>query len=379
MTTPLRVAMVGTRGIPARAGGVEHHVEQLATRLVGRGHAVTVYSRTNYVDRGIREVDGVTVRRLPTIGTKHLDAVVHSALASAAASLRSFDVVHFHAMGPSLFAPLPRYLRGVPIVCTVHGIDHDRSKWGSVAQLALRAGAWSTAKVAHETIVVSEDLREHYLDRYGRVVHAIPNGVPDPRPLPPVEITRRFGLTDGYVLFAGRLVPEKAPDLLIEAYRAVPGDRPLVVAGDATFLPGFATRLRDLAAGDARVRLLGFVGGDLFRELLSNAALFVLPSSVEGMPITVMEGASFGLPVVVSDIPPHREVFGGDRPGRRFTPVGDAAALTAVLTTSLSGLESERSAARDAASEILERYRWDRVVSETEAVYAAAVGRGRFS
>ncbi|MBI2237240.1 MAG: glycosyltransferase family 4 protein [Actinobacteria bacterium] len=372
----LRIAMIGQRGVPATFGGVEHHVEELGSRLADRGHEVTVFNRTNYIEERRDEYRGMRVRNLPTVNSKHLDAIVHSGLSTVAAMRDSVDVVHYHAIGPGIPSGLPRYLSRAKVVLTVHGLDSERPKWGRGARAVLKTAEWLSAKVPDATIVVSRDLADHYRSRYGRRTWYIPNGVEERTRRPPEEITERFGLTErSYVLFVGRMVPEKAPDLLIRAFRSIPGDLRLVLAGGSSFTDRYVESLGDLGAADPRVLLTGYVYGPALDELYTNAAAFVLPSSLEGLPLTLLEAASYGTPVVASDIPPHLEVIGSEEPGRRLFRTGDQAGLVDAIRRALEDPEAERTGAEAFRAEVLRAYRWDEVVERTERVYEAVLAR----
>jgi glycosyltransferase involved in cell wall biosynthesis len=372
--------MVGQKGLPATFGGVEHHVEQIGARLAERGHEVTVFCRSSYgevPDGGYR---GMRLVSAPTIGTKHLDAIVHSGTSTVAALRSGVDVVHYHALGPALAAPLPRYLSGAGVVLTVHGLDQDRAKWGLAARTVLGTAHRMSARVPDEVVVVSEALRQHYLDRFGRRVSYVPNGTPPPAA--PVDGAAqrlaRHGLERGrYALFVGRLVPEKRPDLLLEAFRDVPGDVRLAVVGDSSFTDGYAGELRRLAATDPRVVLTGYVYGDDLAALYQNAGVFVQPSALEGLPLTLLEAVAHDCDVVASDIPPHREVLGAGSPRHVVVPVDDRTALTAALASALgSGAAAGAGGARLRA-DVLSRYSWDVTIDRLEHLYRAATVSAR--
>lgn len=373
------IAFIGQRGVPATIGGIEHHVEEIGARLVARGHDVTVYTRANYVSNHVTEYRGMRVRYIPTAPTKHLEALVHSGLSTAVAMMpgpNHADILHYHAIGPSVFTPLPRALTSRGVVLTVHGLDYDRDKWGVGARTALRSAGWISAHVPHATITVSKNLADFYLRRYGRVAHYIPNGVAAPVDRPPRLIGERFGLRGrDYALFLGRLVPEKAPDLLLRAFHTVDTSSRLVIAGGSSFTDRYVQQLEALAARDPRVLMVGAVQGELLQELYSNAALFVLPSRLEGLPLTLLEAASYRLPLVASDIPPHREIIGDDGPGGRMFPSGDENALAAALTETLEDLDAAFAGARLVGDRVAGDYDWDRATEATEAVYAAVLGR----
>ena len=365
----MRIAMIGQKGLPATFGGVEHHVEELSTRLAARGHDVTVFCRAGY-SAGRHDYRGTRLRHVPTVRTKHLDAIVHSGLSTIVSMLHAPDVIHYHALGPGLFAPLPRYLSTARVVLTVHGLDHHRAKWGQVARTVLRTAAWISARVPDATIGVSSALEEHYRSHFGRSIAYVPNGTTPRQPRPADQITSRYGLAPGsYVLFVGRLVPEKAPDLLIRAFQRIRDDVRLVIVGGSSFTDDYAASLRRQAAGDPRVLFTGYVYGTLLEELYSNAAAFVLPSSLEGLPLTLLEAISFGTPVVVSDIPPHEEIVGDDGPGRHLFPTGDEAALADAVAKAVAGYRDEHERAMLFSKHITDSYSWDDVVGATEELY----------
>ena len=369
--------MIGQRGIPATFGGIEHHVEELGARLAERGHDVTVYTRTNYVRTRASSIRGMRPRYLPTVASKHLDAIVHSTLSTIDAVVRGADVIHYHAVGPGIPAVLPRYLSRARVVLTVHGLDADRAKWRSGARTVLRMAEWLSARVPDETIVVSKDLERHYRDRYGRRTAYIPNGVDERSRRTPDQILRRFGLhAEEYVLFVGRLVPEKAPDLLVRAFRGIGTEHRLVIAGGSSFTDEYVRELETLVSGDPRIVMPGYVYGSVLEELYANAAAFVLPSSLEGLPLTLLEAASYGVPVVVSEIAPNLEIVGDDGPGHRTFPVGDEARLRDALRQVLTDPAAERAGAASLRRVVLSSYRWDGAAGMTESVYERVMARG---
>ena len=366
--------MIGQKGLPATFGGIEHHVEEVGRRLAERGHQVTVFCRSTYGTPGDAAYLGMQLRTAPTVGTKHLDAIVHSASSTALGLLGGCDIVHYHGMGPGLMTPLPHFLSPAKVVLTVHGLDHQRGKWGPAAQAVLGAGHWVSGHVPDRTVVVSRALERHYREHFSHGCDYIPNGVVEPPDLPARRIVDELGLTPGgYALFVGRLVPEKAPDQLLRAYRRVPGNQPLVVVGDSSFTDDYARHLHALAAEDPRVVLTGFAYGDLLGELYRHAAVFVQPSLLEGLPLTLLEAASHGTPVVASDIEPHVEVLRRSAPGRRIFRTGDETALAAQLTAALQASQVERVGAGLLRREVLDTYRWDAVVDQLEALYLQEV------
>lgn len=366
--------MIGLRGLPATWGGVEHHVEELGARLVERGHEVTVYCRSNYTDPAARRHRGMRLEVHRAVERRGLEALSHSLLAAGRTLNGRHDIVHFHAVGPGVAAPLPRYLSRSAVVQTIHGLDADRAKWGGGARLLLTGGTWMSAHVPHATVTVSRTLQQHYRDRYGRSATYIPNGVSAPVHVGAELLRERFGLEPGsYLLYVGRLVPEKAADVLLEAFAQLHDDVRLVIAGGSSDTAAFTERLRGLADRDPRVLMPGYVFGAELAALYSHARAFVLPSLLEGLPLTLLEAISYGLPVVVTSIPPHLEVVGAEGPGARLAPPGDVLALQEAVSRSLRDPAAERAAAQERSREVLVHYDWDRATDLLEELYLSLV------
>jgi glycosyltransferase involved in cell wall biosynthesis len=362
--------MIGTRGMPTSYGGVERAVEELSVRLVERGHEVVVYCRIPYCDTRMREWHGVRLRYLPTVNTKHLEAASHTALASCDALFRGYDVVHYHATGPSLFASISRLSRG-GVVATVQGLDYRRAKWGIGARAALKAGAWSAAHVPHRTIVVSRELRRFFREEFGVDATYIPNGVtvPDaPPPPPPFELS-----PGGYLLSLARLVPEKSIDTLIRAFREVRTAMPLVIAGPSSHSDDYVRSLQTLARADDRVKLVGPVYGRAKDGLLANTRAFCQPSVLEGLPIALLEAMSWSRCPIVSDLPEHLEVVGADA-GLVF-PARDVPSLRDAIQVAVDEPERAREVGRAARTRVASRYSWEQIVDAHERLYAEVVGR----
>jgi glycosyltransferase involved in cell wall biosynthesis len=358
----LKIAMLGQKGIPATYGGIERHVEELGTRFVDRGHEVTVYCRPHYTKiRG--EYRGVRLVSIPSVRTKHLDTATHCALAVPHILASDYDIVHIHALGPSMFAGLPRF-RGMRTLVTVHGLDWQREKWGSFASWVLRRCEYTSVMFPDRTIVVSKALREHFRATRDVAVTYIPNGTVLPH-VREADKIREMGIEPGsYILFVGRLVPEKGCHYLLDAYRKLNTDLELIVAGGTSFSTDYVDDLH--ARGGDRVRFLGYVYGDVLDELYSNASLFVLPSEIEGLPIALLEAMSFGNCCLTSDIPENLEVIGDC--GATFRR-GDVDDLTEKLGRLLSNSERCRAMGDRARRHVLETYDWDGVTLHTEAIY----------
>jgi glycosyltransferase involved in cell wall biosynthesis len=365
MTPSLRIAMIGCRGVPATYGGIERHVEEVGARLVERGHSVTVYCRPGYSgDQQRSEYRGMRTVTLPTIPTKHLEAMSHTAIATGRAVLQRHDVYHFHALGPGLLTPLAHLSPGGAAVLTVHGLDFDRGKWGRAARTTLQLSERIATRWAHAVVVVAPDLVDRYREEFGIEASFIRNGVN--RPAPPTRVP-----PGRYLLFVGRLTPEKRPNLLIDAFGRLPdSDLRLVVVGGSSHTDDFVGRLEQSARRDPRVTLRGYVYGQELADLYAGARLFVQPSYLEGMPLTVLEAAAHGAPLLTSDIPVHRELLGHPAPGRRLFACDSVDDLEGQLRAALAADDAGECAGSRAFGEaVLQRYSWDDVVDELEELY----------
>jgi glycosyltransferase involved in cell wall biosynthesis len=369
----LSVAMVGSRGVPAAYSGIERYVEEVGSRLAGAGAAVTVYCHRAYVTTA-GPYRGMALRFPPTLRTRHLETWVHVALASLDALVKDTALWHYQALGPSTWAWLPRLL-GRRVVVTVQGLDWQRAKWGRLARLYLRVGEWASARLPHRTIVVSRVLARHYAERYGiRPVH-IPNGFVPPGPPAAgggqAEALPDPGLQpDGYLLFVGRLSPEKGCHTLIEAFGRVRTGRELVLAGAGNFEDAYTRRLQTDAARAGRVRFLGFVTGDRLHALYRQAALVVHPSQMEGLSVTLLEALSHGCPLLVSDVPENLEAVGGAAATFRVDDPADLAAQLQRLLDDDGARQALRGRAREASAHLLD---WDAVTRATREVYESVL------
>lgn len=364
---PLRIMMLGLRGIPDLQGGVERHVQELAQRLVRSGCAVEVIGRARYLpSRRPFDWRGVRVTPLPCPRMTVLEALVHTFLGVLYAAWVRPDILHIHAIGPSLLVPLARGL-GLRVVVTHHGFDYDREKWGRLARAMLRFGEWAGMRFAHGRIAVSRDIASVVTARHAVAVSPIPNGV-TVHPVPPEAGTLdRFGLERGrYVVMVSRLVPEKRHLDLIEAFaRAdLPGWK-LALVGGADHADSYSRQVLDRAQRTKGVVTTGFQTGSALQELLAHAGLFVLPSSHEGLPIALLEALSYGVPTLSSDIPPNREV---GLPEACYFPVRDIGALTNGLVRACNRLpdEAERTESRERIRRVFD---WEVIAARTRELY----------
>lgn len=363
----MRIAMIGQKRTGSREDGVEVVVGELARRMADLGHQVTCYDRMGEgAPSEPYEKDGYRIVPVKALDIKGLSALTSSFAATRAAIKDGADVIHYHAEGPCV--PL-RFARSADIrtVATIHGLDWQRAKWGGLASKYIKFGEATAAKCADALIVLSRGNQEYFKEAYGREATLIPNGITPEADLPAKEISERLGLTQGsYVLYLGRIVPEKRPELLVEAYKQVKTDKRLVIAGDSSDTDDYAVALKEAAASDPRALFTGHVEGNLLSELYSNAYCYALPSDVEGLPMSLLEAMSHGAACVTSDIPECADVLQGC--GLTF-PHGDAGALRDVLEGLIAdSAQAERlgAMARDRA---INGYDWNSVVQRTLALY----------
>lgn len=374
MKDKLKIAMLGHKRIPSREGGIEIVVEELSTRMVELGHAVTCYNRKGHHVSGAEfdgeaktEYKGVKLKTVPTIERKGLAAVTSSFFASLFAAVGPYDVVHIHAEGPAFFCWLPKLFKK-RVVVTIHGVDWQREKWQSgFGSKFIRQGEKNAVKYADEIIILSKGVQDYFKETYGRKTHFIPNGVNRPQIREANLITDRLGLKkDSYILFLGRLVPEKGIRYLVEAFKNVKTDKKLVVAGGSSDTDSFIAELKELAKGDDRILFTGFVQGAMLDELYSNAYIYTLPSNLEGMPLSLLEAMSYGNCCLVSDIPECAEVVEDKALIFKKADVKD---LQSKLQDACDHSEKVDAHKKQAADFICRKYNWDEVVKETMKLY----------
>ena len=369
----LSVAMLGHKRIPSREGGVEIVVEQLSTGLVREGHAVTCYNRKGHHVGGsqfdtqeLDQYNGIKIKTVPTLDKKGLAAMTASATAAIACAFGKYDVIHFHAEGPCAMLWLPR-LFGKRCIATIHGLDHQRSKWGKLAKTYIMMGEKCAARRAHEVIVLSKNVQDYFMDTYGRKTHFIPNGVDRPEKRSPQQITEAFGLQgNDYILYLGRIVPEKGLTYLVKAFKQVKTDKKLIIAGGASDTAEFFSQLKALAADDPRIQFVGFVQGQLLEELYSNAYLYVLPSDLEGMPLSLLEAMSYGNCCLTSDIPECTQVTEDHGVSFHKSDIDD---LQKQLQTLCDEPQTVQTYKEQAADYICEKYSWEQVTRQTLNLY----------
>lgn len=373
----LRIAMIGHKRIPSREGGVEIVVEELSKRMVGYGHSVDAYNRSgnhvsgsayNLVDYdNLKEYRGIRIVKIPTIPRKGIAAFVYSFIASLYVVWKDYDVVHYHAEGPSLFLWIPS-LFGIRTVCTIHGLDWNRSgKWGNFASQIIKMGEIVAVLFADEMIVLSRHCQQYFQDTYNRQTILIPNGVNRPERKEADHIREKWGLCrNSYFLALSRLTREKKTDLLIDAFKKVETDKKLVIAGGSSDTDEYVVLLKKAAEGDDRILFTDFVQGQDLEELYSNAYVYVLPSELEGMPLSLLEAMSYGNCCLTSDIPENTDVV--RQKGVSFL-TNDEADLVEKLQELADQPEMVQRYQCEATDYICGKYDWEEVVDRTLQVY----------
>jgi glycosyltransferase involved in cell wall biosynthesis len=373
----LNIAMIGHKRIPSREGGIEIVVEELSTRLVTLAHKVTVYSRRGHHVSGkefdgqsngrhLKSYKGVKIVNVPTIESKGLAAVTSSFFGTVKAVLCHYDCIHFHAEGPSVMLWIPHVL-GLRTVVTIHGLDWQRAKWGGFATKYLKLGEKIAVKYADEIIVLSKNVQQYFRDTYKRETVFIPNGIDRPEVLKPQLIKETWGLEkDEYILFLGRIVPEKGLQYLVDAFRELNTLKKLVIAGGASNTEDFMIEIRNNAKTDNRIVFTGFVHGQILEELYSNAYIYVLPSDLEGMPMSLLEAMSYGNCCVVSDIPECVEVVEDRAVVFKRSNVEDLKDKLQYLCKNPVAVNDYK---KSIADFICDKYDWNNIVDRTVELY----------
>lgn len=363
----MKIVVTGTRGIPNIMGGVETHCEELFPRIASmEGNEVTIIRRKSYVQDSLTSYKGIELVDVETPKKKSFEAIIHTWRAIFKVKKLGADIVHIHAIGPALLAPIARLL-GLKVVFTHHGPDYDRDKWGFMAKRILMLGERMGTKYANEVIVISEVINNILKEKYNRQdCHLIYNGVPTPNRCDLPEYFKELGIEKGKYIFAMcRFVPEKNLHHLIDAFAAVEqSGYKLVLAGDADFEDDYSVWLKKKARENGVV-LTGFIKGEKLHSLLTGAKCFVLPSSHEGLPISLLEAMSYSLPVIVSNIPANLEV---GLPSENYFTTGDIKELTvklnSVMTSDVNYVEYD-----------MADYDWDVIAGQICNVYDKIIKR----
>jgi glycosyltransferase involved in cell wall biosynthesis len=375
----MKIAIIGSKGIPAKSGGIERHVEELATRLAKRGFGVTAYTRPWYTGPHKGSHQGVRLVALGSIRTKHLDAITHTFAATLHAMKEDFDVYHYHGVGPALLAWLPRVFRPrAKVVVTFHCLDRRVLKWGPVARRMLKLGEWAATHFAHKTIVVSTTLAHYVREVYDCRAAYIPNGVKVPKPsAKDVAVLDKLGLDKGrYVVMVSRLIRSKNADKLVDAWKRLKRGATdlrvlgmkLVIVGDGDAHDAYVEEVRGKAAASKDIVMAGARYGAELHALMAHAAFAVHPSSTEGLPMAVLEKMAHGKAVLASNIPEHLEVVEGR--GRTYR-LDDERDLMLQLYWMLTHPRQCAELGREAKKHVAAWFNWDKIARETAMVYNA--------
>jgi glycosyltransferase involved in cell wall biosynthesis len=362
----IKIAQIGSRGIPGHRGGVERVIEAVAPRLVRLGHQVIVYCASWSTFRE-PVYKGVNLRYAFSIRTKHLDTFVRSLVATLREIFGKSDIVHFHSSGSAPLALLCRLL-GKKVVVTVHGLDWQRRKWGWFGQWFLQLGELAAVRVPNRTVVVGMDLKRALDSRYGCDVTYIPNGVEE-RESRAADKIREFGVRGrDFILYLARLVPEKQCHVLIDAFKRLPDAKglKLVIAGPTWHSEDYVAMLRKLAGDDPRIVFTGEVDEQTLEELYSNCYAYVLPSEVEGMSLSLLDAMAFGACIVTSDIAANADVIGGA--GLTFS-TGSPESLAEKLRQVLANPDQAQAFRVAAKARMTSEFHWDRVAERWESLY----------
>ncbi len=361
------VSMVGSRGYPGQHGGVERVLEAVCPRLAGSGRAkVRVYC-ARWLESADEVVDGVALKRVSGLRTKYGDTFSRSLLATFRELFGGSAIVHYHSIGSAPLSILPR-LFGKKVVVTVHGLDWQRSKWNSIGKRFLKFGEWASVRFPHRTIAVGPEIQQYLESEYGRPVTFIPNGAERRDPVAPSHLEANGLVSRSYLLFVGRIVPEKGVHVLIEAFRQLPPELnvQLALAGPLWYETEYHDELERMIDGDRRVKFLGEVTDELLSELYSNAAGYVLPSEVEGMSLSLLDAMAFGSAIVTSSIPPNANLIGDA--GLVFE-TGDADDLRRCLFELLSDPEHAAEMRMRSRERAEGEFNWDRISDQWADIY----------
>lgn len=370
----MKIAMIGQKGMPTQYGGVEKHVQELSIRIAATSpHEVIVYTRPWYTSAQKTKYRGVRLVSLPSIKTKHFDAISHTFLSILHASFKErVDIIHIHAVGPALLTWLARIVQPrAKVIVTFHCIDRQHQKWNLFAKFMLWLGEWSAMKFAHQVVSVSQTLQNYAYEVYKRSTEYIPNGIEPVQPQPASMISRQFDLEEnGYIAVIARLVRHKGVHYLIDAYKRLDTTKKLVIVGGSAFTDDYVEELKHQAGDDPNIVFTGNQTGQMLAELFSNAYCYVLPSESEGLPIALLEAASYGKAILASDIPANVEIV--QHCGLTFKN-GNVNDLAEKLRTLLDHPELVEETGKQARKYVLEHYLWDSIAVDTIRLYDKTV------
>lgn len=383
----MRIAMLGQKGIPfIRDGGVERHVEELSSRLAARGHEVYAYVRPRFIIDDKKVYKGVRLISLPSISTKNLDTITHTFLSTISVLFKKVDIIHYHGVGPSTLAWIPRIFKpSAKVVVTFHSIDRFHKKWGRFARIYLGWGEWTACHFPHKTIAVSQSIQKYCKEKFKKEVVYIPSGVVVEE-VSGADKIEQFGLKkDSYILTVARLIKHKGIHYLIQAYRKMektfgsdpknwPGGKikKLVIVGAPSFSEDYYAYLNKIAEQSPNIIFCGFQTGETLKQLFRNAYFYVHPSEAEGLSITILEAMSYGTCVLISNIPENLETI--DHSGFSFETKNIEDLLEKIVYL-LNSPEIMKRRGERGKEFIRKNFNWDDVVAQTEKVYRDLYGK----
>jgi len=371
----MKIAMIGQKGIPALYGGIERHVEELSRELAKQGHEILVYARSWYTAKTIKKYLGIRVLHIPTIRTKHLDAIIHTFLSTIHALKEKPDVIHYHGVGPALLSFIPRiFSPRTKVVTTFHCVDRYHQKWNWFARLMLRFGEKAACIFPHRTIVVSKTIQNYCINEYQKNTDYIPNGVDISTATTTASLLYQWNLEPNkYLLMVSRLVQHKGAHYLIDAWQTARQKNPellkdykLVIVGDSAFTDNYVQKIKKMSRGDQSIVFTGWQNGQSLTELFANATMLVHPSENEGLSLSVLRAMSLGKAVLVSDIPEQQEIISDKR---FWFANADTISLSEKISELLKNPEWMTEAGEKNRTLVKNNYAWKDIANNTERLY----------
>ncbi|HBI16555.1 MAG TPA: glycosyl transferase family 1 [Candidatus Moranbacteria bacterium] len=369
----MKIAFIGQKGIPAKFGGVERHVEELASEMAKNGHEVFVYVRNNYTDKKLKEYKGVKLIHLPSISTKNLDAISHTFLSSVHALFRDYDVIHYQAIGPSVLSWIIKFFkRKTLLIATFHCQDYYHKKWGWFAKTVLKMGEWVTCNIPDKTITVSKSLTDYVKDKYNIEPENIFNGTRIKTNFD-FKFLQKWNLKkDNYAVFVGRLIRHKGVHHLIGAFKKlqkeskVPEGFKLVIVGDGFYTDDYVNELKNLVGNNQNIIFTGSLSGSELRGVFAGAHLFVHPSESEGLSIALLEAMGYGVPILMSDIKENLDVAEGVAETFKTNSTQD---LKDKLDEIINGNIDLSLNVQEAKKLVENKYNWESISEKTISLY----------
>lgn len=374
----MKIAFIGQKGIPTKQGGIEKHVEELSQRLAELGFDIFVYSRPHYTGESAKsyKFGNVNLISLPSIKTKHLDAITHTFFSSLHALRQDYDIIHYHGVGPALLSWIPRVFKPqAKVIVTFHCLDRQHQKWGAFAKFMLGLGERAACQFPDETIVISKALQKYCKYNYNHKAKYIPNGVtinvPDQDILAATEILKEFNLEpQGYIVAISRLVRHKGVHTLIKAYNGVTTGKKLVIVGDSSNSDSYVSEVKELAKDNPNIIFTGQQTGAKLEALFRNSYLFVQPSEAEGLSIALLEAMAYQIPVIISNIEENQEAAEGL--ALEFVNKSPED-LKRKIQYAVDNQDIIEALARRARERAAQEYDWDKIAKETALTYQSLV------